>query len=151
MTNLRDGCSKRFRCYSRHTVLETGFACFRSKFRATLFPFSIVLSFLCLPPKLLLKRNWFKLPIPCQHHRSRRRRVASHTAQFTVFLHSTVVKIFAGVPPNNNFQLVQTFIPCKRKFRNTTSTLFCRHTVHKNCETAKFHTHQFTIRGHSTQ
>ena len=60
-------------------------------------------------------------------------------------------KIFAGVSPSNKFQQVHKFIHGKRKLLNTTVASFCRHTAHKNRNTAKFGTRQFTVRGHSTQ
>ena len=102
-------------------------------------------------PKTFLERSYFRLSTPTQHRRSRRRCVASHTAPFTLSLHSIHPKNFAGVPPRNRFQLIRKFIPCERKLCNLQSLRFVDTQLTKTAELSSFaHTNwQLRVAAHS--
>ena len=155
MTNLRNGISKRFHSYSCYTALQTCFVRIHSKSRVPLFPLRRRFLSLIFTKNSIVRfssRNYFILRVSAQHHRLYRRRIASHTAPFTVSLHSTnCQKFLQGFPPTTSFNKFISSYPRKRKLLNTTVAPFCRRTAHKNRRTSKFCTHQFTVRGRGTQ
>ena len=102
-------------------------------------------------PKLFLERSYFRLSIPAQHRRSRRRYVASHTAPFTLSLHSIHPKNFCRGSPQKQVSTRSKIHSLREKTLQHAATSFRRHTTYKNCRTVKFRTHQLTTRGRSTQ
>ena len=102
-------------------------------------------------PKVFLEHSYFRLSIPAQHRRSRRRCVASHTTRFTLSLHSIHPKNFCRGSPQKQVSTCSRIHSLREKTLQLTITSFRRRTTYKNCRTVKFRTHQLTTRGRSTQ
>ena len=124
---------------------------FAANFELPCFPFSNGIFFPRLSPKLFLERSYFRLSTPAQHRRSRRRCIASHTAPFTLSLHSIHPKNFCRGSPQKQVSTCSKIHSLREKTLQLTITSFRRRTTYKNCRTVKFLTHQLTTRGRSTQ
>ena len=87
-------------------------------------------------PKLFLERSYFRLSIPAQHRRSRRRCVASHTAPFTLFYTASVQKFLQGFPPETGFNLFEDSFPVRENFATRNHFVSSTHNLQKlqNCQ-----------------
>ena len=75
--------------------------------------------------------------IPAQHRRSRRRRIDSHTTQFTLSLHSIHPRNFCrGSPPVTGFNLFENSFPARENFATRNRFVSSTHNSQKlqNCQ-----------------
>ena len=124
---------------------------FAANFELPRFPFRSYFLSPVFPPKLFLERSYFRLSTPTQHRRSRRRCIASHTAPFTLSLHSIHPKNLCRGSPQKQVSTRSKIHSLREKTLQLAITSFRRYTTYKNCRSVKFRTHQLTTRGRSTQ